>query len=424
MSELPIRKRPYKFFVSYSHRDYDSVAALVHWLDGVAGLKVWWDDRRLLAGSMIPSTLPNAIKQSQAAIFVISQESARSGWVREEYGTALLQRTKYNDYRIIVVKLDDTPVPDFLQTTKWVNVPGNEFNVRTALELLSALYPGNAENPPRGSRDIYISRSWRDSEAAIADAACRHFSKAGFRLIGDSEDRKVFDPNNRVRSIMSGCGAVVALVPDRGNGETSPFILTEIKLAAQIGLPYLLICDEKVLLDPQLIDTALERKAFSLTEFVANDRVATDSVDVLWENYRQPALPHYIFYGASLRQENGISEHVCNVIETVSGLECIMGQNLYGQHAQREIISRIKNALFMLADISADNKNTLIEAGVARGAETPLFLLESGDPRPTRFMFRDLEVNFYKDSVDLLGIVHRLVYPYRRRILNAELSEA
>jgi hypothetical protein len=223
---------------------------------------------------------------------------------------------------------------------------------------------------------------------------------------------------------MSSCGAVVALVPDRGGGQTSPFILTEIKLAEELGLPYLLICDEKVLIDPELVDKTLERKAFSLAEVVSNDRVAVDVVDALGENYRQPISPHYIFYGASLRKESGIGEHVCNLIEIVTGLECIMGQNLYGQHAQREIISRIANALFMLADISADNKNTLIEAGIARGVETPLYLLDSGEPRQTRFMFRDLEVNFYKDSVELLGIVHRLVYPYRRRIINAELNQA
>lgn len=424
MSELPVRKRPYKFFVSYSHKDYTSVAELVRWLDGVAGLKVWWDDRRLSVGSMIPSALPNAIKQAQAAIFFISQESARSGWVREEYGAALLQRTKFDDYRIIAIKIDDAPIPDFLQTTKWVEMAGGKLDVRAALGLLNALYPSNAANPARGSRDIYVSRSWRTNEAATADAACSYFGKAGFRLVGDSEDQKMFDPNNRVRSIMSSCGAVVALVPDRGSGQTSPFIITEIKLAAELGLPYLLIGDDTVLIDIELVDNALERQVFSLTELASNKQLGASLVDIIWENYKQPISPHYAFYGASLRQENGISECVCNTIEIVTGMECIMGQNLYGQHAQREIINRIANALFMLADISGgDNKNTIIEAGIARGVETPLILLDTGEPRPTLFMFRDLEVNFYKDSVDLLGIVHRLVYPYRRRIINSELID-
>jgi len=423
MSELPVRKRPYKFFVSYSHKDYTSVAELVHWLDGVAGLKVWWDDRRLPVGSMIPSALPNAIKQSQAAIFFISQDSARSGWVREEYGAALLQRTKSNDYRIITIKTDDAPIPDFLQTTKWVEMAGGKLDAQVAIGLLNALYPSNAANPASGSHDVYISRSWRANESATADAACVYFCKAGFRLVGDSEDQKMFDPNNRVRSIMSSCGAVIALVPDRGNGQTSPFIITEIRLAAELGLPYLLITDDNVLIDPELVDNALERQVFSLAELASNEELGSSLVDILWEGYKQPISPHYVFYGASLRQENGISEYVCNAVEIVTGLECIMGQNLYGQHAQREIITRITNALFMLADISGDNKNTIIEAGIARGVGTPVMLLDTGEPRPTLFMFRDLEVNFYKDSVDLLGIVHRIVYPYRRRILNSELIE-
>jgi hypothetical protein len=67
-------------------------------------------------------------------------------------------------------------------------------------------------------------------------------------------------------------------------------------------------------------------------------------------------------------------------------------------------------------DISDDNRNTLI-----RGAGTPLHLLARGAPRPTRFMFRDLEVNFFEDEAALLA-AHRIVHPYRRRILNREIG--
>jgi hypothetical protein len=418
--DIPVQKRPYKVFVSYSHQDYDAVADLVRWLEGVAGVKVWWDDRRLAASSTISSALPAAIKQAQSAAFVVSQASAKSGWVREEYGAALLQRTKFDDYHIIVLKTDGAPVPDFLQTTKWVEMPAGKLGPKAALEVLTALYTEKRVVSPHDALDVYVSRSWRTGEAAASDAACVPFCKAGFRLIGDSKDQKVFDPDERVRAIMSSCGAVVALAPDRGGGQTSRFIVEEVELAARLGLPYLLITDDGVVLDKALVAGALEARTFSLRELTSAPDLATRLADVLHEHYRPPPAPHYVFYAASL-MGGEVNEYVCRLVELVTGMGCVMGQNLYGQHAQREITERIGKALFVLADVSEENKNTLIEAGIARGAGTRLHLVCSGEPRPTRFMFRDLEVSFYKDPIELLGVVHKVVYPYRRRVLNREL---
>jgi hypothetical protein len=37
-------------------------------------------------------------------------------------------------------------------------------------------------------------------------------------------------------------------------------------------------------------------------------------------------------------------------------------------------------------------------------------------------MFRDHEVWPYEDDAELLGKVHQIVHPYRRRVLNGELD--
>jgi hypothetical protein len=39
-------------------------------------------------------------------------------------------------------------------------------------------------------------------------------------------------------------------------------------------------------------------------------------------------------------------------------------------------------------------------------------------------MFRDQEVLFYEDDAELVGRVHQIVFPYRRRVLNYELHAA
>jgi hypothetical protein len=37
-------------------------------------------------------------------------------------------------------------------------------------------------------------------------------------------------------------------------------------------------------------------------------------------------------------------------------------------------------------------------------------------------MFRDQQVWHYDDDAALIGKVHRIAYPYRRRVINAELG--
>ena len=98
-----------------------------------------------------------------------------------------------------------------------------------------------------------------------------------------------------------------------------------------------------------------------------------------------------------------------------------MGEDIRTGQIQEVIADRIRNAFIMIADISADNLNTCIEAGIARGANTHFHLVASEPRQRPPFMFRDQQVWHYADDVDLLGKVHRIVYPYRRRVLNWEL---
>ena len=129
----------------------------------------------------------------------------------------------------------------------------------------------------------------------------------------------------------------------------------------------------------------------------------------------------YSFFATSLRGEARETDKIIALMEQVTSMECLLGQRLQGQHAQQEIIERIRNAQFVLADITADHLNSLIEAGVARGAGTRLHLIcrtpESGELR-TRFMFRDLEVSWYGNAVERIGAAHRIARMYRRRVFH------
>jgi len=99
-----------------------------------------------------------------------------------------------------------------------------------------------------------------------------------------------------------------------------------------------------------------------------------------------------------------------------------VGEDIRKGQIQQEIVNWITGAFMMVADISEENLNTCIEAGVAVGAKTPLHLLAAGPRHKPPFMFRDQQVWYYENDVELLGIVHNLVLPYRRRIINYELQ--
>jgi hypothetical protein len=243
----------------------------------------------------------------------------------------------------------------------------------------------------------------------------------GFRLIGDSPDYPAFDADHRVRRIIESCGALVAVLPyrnDAANGFTSPWIVAEISLARDIGRPYLLFAANGVELDPALTAAAIGQQAFPLPPS-SEDLELRAILDRLQEEYHSSPRKAFSFFATSLRDQDRETERAISLIEQVTSMPCLLGQKLVGQHAQKEIIELIKNAEFVLADISENHANSLIEAGIARGAGTRLHLMckpaLSGELR-TRFMFRDLEVNWYTNALERIGIPHRIARMYRRRV--------
>lgn len=58
---------------------------------------------------------------------------------------------------------------------------------------------------------------------------------------------------------------------------------------------------------------------------------------------------------------------------------------------------------------------------MARALARTLHLIARGPRRRPPFMFRDQQVWCYGDDIEFLGTIHRIIYPYRRRVINLEL---
>lgn len=420
MSGLPYNKRPNDIFVSYSHADAALVEPLVRWLQDMAGLRVWWDTSRLIAGDRLGSALPAGLASARAALFCVSSSWNASAWCEDEYNAALQERRADRRYRLIALRLDDCQVPVFLSNARYLEM--RQLEADTAATLLAALVPEPVQWS-HGERDVYIGRSWHPDDADAADRVCRGLvENHGFRLIGDSPDYAKFEGEGRIRRIIESCGALVAVLPfrdDPANAFTSKWIIREVQVARELARPYLLFVADGVILEPAIIAAAIGAQAFSLSSDT-NETASRNALTFLEDEYSPSPRIAYGFFATSLRGEVRDTERAVALVEQVTGMPCLLGQRLNGQHAQQEIADRIRNAQFVLADITSNNLNSIIEAGIARGAGTDLHLIcktpESGELR-TRFMFRDLEINWYINSLERIGAVHGIARMYRRRVL-------
>jgi hypothetical protein len=419
-SKIPSHKRLYRAFISHAHTDKDFVGLLYSWLKEQAGIPIWYDMYNLSTSATISTNIANAISQCRNMIIVLSNASLKSGWVEEEYNFAIGQRAKYKQFRIIPIRIEDCEIPGFLQTTKWIDVVDKKFDIKAALELITGLYYDDRALRLENTWDIYISRSWSPNESALPDYVCQLLDKAEFRLIGDSEDQPKYSPK-RVQSIMNSCGGLVAILPNRGRGSTSNYIIDEIKFAQEAGLPTLIITEPGINLPEDIAESAISLSA----KDIGKSETATilqSQIEIFADKWQQPAEPHYVFFATDLstdhQQTNSI---VQQAIQHVTAMQCIIGDKILESHIREAIIEKISQASLVITDISENNINSCIEAGIAIGAQKPLRLIARLPRGKVPFMLSNYQVLNYRDDLELLSNVHQIAFPFRRRVLNNEL---
>ena len=99
----------------------------------------------------------------------------------------------------------------------------------------------------------------------------------------------------------------------------------------------------------------------------------------------------------------------------------IVGNEIHEKSLHSAIVAKIRGAFLVLADITDDNINACIEAGMGLAAGTNVEIFARGEPRRPPFMLRSLQMSTYDNDVERVGLAHKLVRPYRRRIINAEI---
>lgn len=423
---LPINKREFDLFLSHAHKDHAFVSKLDHWLTQSAGLNVWYDARELGGGSLLATDLQRAIGRCRGVLIVASDEALERGWVKAEYNCAMDERAQQESFRVVALRIANANVKELMRGTTWIDIAGADVDADAALAVLRALYPGEKRPNPRTSRDVYISCSWHPDDDQSARAVCHELVDQGFRLIGDAQDQAGFGRGNRVERIIASCGAFIGVLPFRAaesaSADSSPYkyFLRELDLATQLGVPCVVVADPRL----QRVDGTDADWLRMQTDADACPSEVASALQGLWDRWRDPPRPQYIFCAMDLDDAAAASPvgPLRHLIERVTGLPTVIGTDVQGESLPADITRKVCDAFVVLADISDDNVNACIEAGMALAVGGNVKLIARGKPRSPPFMLRAAgQLTAYADDTMRLGAVHNLLRPYRRRVINTEL---
>jgi hypothetical protein len=278
-----------------------------------------------------------------------------------------------------------------MRGTTWIDMPSAQLDADTALAIMRAFYPGEKLPNPSTSRDVFVSCSWHTDDSMSARAVSRALAREGFRLIGDAKDHKGFGAGDRVERIISSCGAFVGILPYRGDAIASrkdgpyKYFLREQEFARSLEIPQIIVADPRVKPEPGLDDNWLQMD----TTAAECPGSVLSAIKLLSEQWQPPNHPQYVFCAMDL---NSDAVHpggpVRHLIERVTGMPTIVGSDIHEPNLESAIMKKICNAFLVVADLTDDNINSCIEAGMALAAGTNVELIAAGPTRRPPFMLR------------------------------------
>ena len=103
--------------------------------------------------SLVDKIFEEGIKEAQAVIVVLSNNSVNKPWVREELNAAVVNRINKGS-KLIPVVIDDCPVPQALQSTLWQKINDINNYDEELKRILMAIF-GYSDRPPIGEAPAY-----------------------------------------------------------------------------------------------------------------------------------------------------------------------------------------------------------------------------------------------------------------------------
>lgn len=108
----------FDFFLSHSSENKE-LARFIYHNAIFNGLSVWYDESLLSGGDHLTEKLKSGIEQSNGYLLLFSQTADTSRFVQFEMEIAKKRKEANNNFRIHVVRLDTTPIPEFWNAFLW-----------------------------------------------------------------------------------------------------------------------------------------------------------------------------------------------------------------------------------------------------------------------------------------------------------------
>lgn len=143
-----------KVFISHASEDKDRFVNEFATKLRARGIDAWVDRWEMLPGdSLIDKIFEEGIKNAQAMIVVLSENSVKKRWVREELNAGLVKRIA-GKCKIIPIVLDDCEVPEALKSTLWEKIENSNNYDKEFERIISAIY-GHSGKHPLGTSPKY-----------------------------------------------------------------------------------------------------------------------------------------------------------------------------------------------------------------------------------------------------------------------------
>jgi TIR domain len=420
---IKLQKRQCDFFISYGHADAELLTSLVDWLSRTCGVRLWFDGTDGNAAARSSELISAGIGNSRGVIFVLSDSWKQSTWCKGEFELALSEQRADDSFEVVTLRVDDADPPPWFKSAQIIDFR----DAATAHAHAYLLRSLNSRTPHRldNTEDIYLASPW-SRPSVTAKKALAQIGATGWRLVGDSPDA-AHQRLDRIARIVRTTRGVVAILPFYSGDtahHTSPYILEEVGVALSLDKPLLLLAEPGV-----SVPEDIARRSFSGTATVlgSTGEAATAVAQVL-EDFDDELRhqPHaetgsYIFYAGSLL-DAATNDDIGSVIESASNMRCVRGDWVsgHGETAQQAIINLIRQAAMVIADVTDDNRNTLIETGIAMGSGVPLRLMSRTGPdgvlTKRRFMYEGQHYQWYRSDEERLGLSYRFAHEVRRQI--------
>jgi hypothetical protein len=147
---------PPKVFLSHAGEDKERFVVEFAKRLREKGIDAWFDKWEILPGdSLVDKIFEEGLKDADAIIVVLSENSINKPWVREELNASMIKRISKGT-KIIPVVLEECEIPESLRSTLWERIKDLN-NYQENLDRIIAAIFGHREKPPIGQTPKYTS---------------------------------------------------------------------------------------------------------------------------------------------------------------------------------------------------------------------------------------------------------------------------